>query len=87
MKYECPKCQSQLKYWEEILFDKERTINKRTGKLNKKVTRSNEIELEQHGISCTKCDFHYYGNENGNDVDYEHLNAIFDQSINERGKG
>lgn len=77
MKYECPKCQSQLKYWKEFLFDKERTINKQTGRLNKKITKSKETELDQHGISCTKCDFQYYGNENGNDDVYEHLDKIF----------
>jgi len=78
MKYECPKCKGQLKYWVEVLSDKERTINKSTGKLNKKVTRSSEIELEQEGIKCTKCDFYYYGNLNGNDEKHEHLDAIFE---------
>lgn len=83
MLYECPKCQSQLKYWEEFVFHKERRINKQTGKLNKKVISSNEIELEleleQHGISCTKCDFEYYGNENGNDITYQYLNKILEK--------
>ncbi len=77
IKYECPNCQGQLKYWSEFLFNKERTINKQTGKLNKKVSRSKEIGLEQHGLKCTKCDFYYYANENGNDKIYEHLNKIF----------
>ncbi len=78
MKYKCPKCQSQLKYWNEFMFHKERTINKYTGKLNKKITKSKELELEQHGLKCTKCDFEYYGNVSGNSEVYKHLDYIFE---------
>lgn len=80
MKYECPECGSQLKYWEEFVFDKERTINKNTGKLNKKINKTTEVELETSGIRCVNysCGFHYYGNLKDSDERYVHLDEIFE---------
>jgi glutaredoxin len=77
VKYVCPQCESALKYWKQYGFNKEQLINKNTGALNKTIKKNREYPLYTQGLSCTNCDFIYY-NTAPNDVEYEHLNHIFD---------
>jgi transcription initiation factor IIE alpha subunit len=83
MKYECPKCKSQLKYWEEFGFAKERLINKQTGELNKRIRTSNEYELGTHGLTCTNrsCRFKYYGNFTANEKVYDYLDIVLERTL------
>lgn len=79
MRYECPNCKSQLKFWKQYGFNKERLVNKKTGSLNKIEKRSKEeFELYTQGLACTKCDFVYFNVAN-NEIEYENLNHIFDK--------
>lgn len=80
MKYVCPKCQSQLKYWEEFIITKERKINKATGKINKKITTVGEVDAVTHGLTCTneQCDFEYNGNFVANKEYHPQLDRIFE---------
>lgn len=77
MKYVCPVCQSQLKFWKDYGFEKQRLVNENTGILNKKITKTNEYEDETSGLSCTSCDFHYYSNYH-NKIEYSYLDNIFE---------
>ena len=80
MKYVYPKCQSQLTYWEEFVFKKERTVNKATGELNKKTRKTKEIDIETHGLACSneKCRFEYNGNSKANQDHYPQLDRILE---------
>ena len=85
MKYECPKCQSQLKYWEEFVVTKHKTINKSNGAFNIKIERSIEIPMDTQGIVCTNknCDFEYNGDSRfrtGEDQN-EKMDDVFEQTI------
>lgn len=83
MKFECPKCQSQLKYWEEYGFAKEKLVNKLTGELNKKVRKSNEFGIETHGLTCTNenCRFEYNGNAKDNEKNYDQLDFVLERTL------
>lgn len=80
MRYECPKCQSQLKSWCEYVLNQERTINRRTGNQNKSIKRSEPEPLDTFGLSCTNgnCDFTYYAN-GGNEKKFDFLEEILDK--------
>lgn len=77
MRYECPKCQSQLKFWREFVYDKVRLVNKRTGGLNKNVSKTQGVELDTCGLKCTNntCDFSHYANESLDGFD--HLDDVY----------
>jgi hypothetical protein len=79
-KYVCPDCGGHFKYWKEYVYNIERPINKITGKMNKKVIKSGESEIDTCGISCTDCSFMYYGNmcSTLDGKSYDYLNQLFD---------
>ncbi|MGJ0846551.1 hypothetical protein ACR77J_07675 [Tissierella praeacuta] len=82
-KYVCPKCDSQLKVYEEYLFQKEKTIDIKTGKPNKKITHTKPERVDLPiGLQCTKCDFIYSGyhlvsNETPS-TSYDYLNELIE---------
>lgn len=59
-RYVCPKCGSQLRAWQEYLYEKQVLINAKTGKPYKKVLKTPTERLcHNSGLQCTndKCDF------------------------------
>lgn len=86
MKFECPKCQSHLKYWEGYEFVKERLVSKSTGQLDQKVTKAKEFSLGTHGLICTNsnCNFEYEGYYSWNDENYDHLADLLESLADKR---
>lgn len=87
--YTCPKCDGQLRAYKEYVFEKLQLINKKTGKLNKKVSRTEPEKVDvPGGVECVECDFIYYGLDSKSNYgeEHEYLNRLF-QIINESEDG
>lgn len=56
-KYCCPECGGNLLYWNEYYYEKHQKINPYTGKLSKKVYKSEERDdIDHEGFRCENCD-------------------------------
>lgn len=59
-KYVCPLCGSQLKAWQEYVYEKQVLINTKTGKPYKKIIKTPVESLPHNcGLECTNegCEF------------------------------
>lgn len=53
-KYVCPDCGGNLEYFEEIVNERNRDIDPKTGVLSKEI-REDEVRADNSGISCKEC--------------------------------
>lgn len=60
-KFICPECGGELFYWSEIVNEERRTINPKTGHINKKVTciKGKKGDNGNEGVQCVDCGWIY----------------------------
>lgn len=87
VKYICPKCGSQLKEWEEFVFEKQYLINSKTGLKNKRLFKTDESYTGLGGLCCSKCDFVYsgYNCEDNEGNNHKYLDELF-EILNDNNK-
>lgn len=53
-KYVCPDCGGNLEYFEEIVNERNRDIDPKSGVLSKEI-REDEVRADNSGICCKEC--------------------------------
>jgi len=77
-KFTCPKCDGNIVYWNEYYFEKYQKINPQTGKLSKRVYKSEECDdVDHEGFRCEVCG---WVSNTINDVFPEHLEEWHDKN-------